>query len=230
MWQAIMELLASNALVDLVAAGLIWWALWELFVTAEGILNGILIEDEDNWDEEGGHNVQEVWGEDYEEGEIDDEEEQAEEVEIESEYEESVQDVEENENSFGEERENISGGYDGNDYLSEEWKNHGSDFHFSTVVSLPVAIVSPLIDVVDVRNILAGALREAAPELRLSTLETEETMKRIHRIECQRYLQEEREQGLQEHHWSSCKLYLRHDLVNKYFQAVKSRVSPPRRT
>lgn len=235
-WQAIMDWLTSNLLVNLVATSFIWWALGEFSEIRERILDGSWFEEDDSWDEEGFHNVEEVLHEEYEEGGISDEVDQGEEVEVESEYEESVHDVEENgENGLREERENIRSGTDGNDFSSEEWsdcedcENHSSEFHFSTAVSLPVAIVSPLTTVVDVRNVLAGALREATPELRVSAQETEQIMRRLHNVECHKYLREERELGLQEHKWSSCKLYLKHDLVNKYFLAVTERISLPRR-
>lgn len=229
-WQAIMDWLTSNLLVNLVATSFIWWALSEFSEFRERIFDGTRFEEDDSWDEEGFHNVEEVL---HEEGGIGDEVDQGEEVEVESEYVESVHDVEEN--GLREEREKIRSGTDGNDFSSEEWsdcedcENHSSEFQFSTGISLPVAIVSPLTTAVDVRNILAGALREAAPELRVSAQETEQIMRQLHNVECHNYLRIERELGLQEHKWSSCRLYLMHNLVNKYFLAVKERISLPRR-
>lgn len=236
-WQIFMDWLSSNLLVNLVARSVatvfLGWALSELSELNEYILEGIPFKEDDDWEEEGVHNIEEVLHEEYEEEGIGDEVDQAEELEVESEYEENVQDLDESrENGLREGRENIREGSDGNNLMSEErsdCEDHGSELEFSTAVSLPVAIVSPLTTVVDVRNILAGVLREAASELRVSARETEHIMKRLHNVECHTHLREERELGLQEHHWSSCKLYLKHDLVNKYFIAVRDRISLPRR-
>lgn len=228
-----MDWLSSNLLVNLVVTVFLGWALSELTELKEYILEGIPFEEDDNWEEEGVHNIEEVLHEEYEEEGIGDEVDQAEEVEVESEYEENVHDLEESgENGLREGSENTREDSDGNNLMSEErsdCEDHLSELEFSTAVSLPVAIVRPLTTDVDVRNVLAGALREAASELRVSARETEHIMKRLHNVECQKYLQIERKRGLQEHHWSSCKLYLKHDLVNKYFLAVRDRISLPRR-
>lgn len=232
-WQLFMDWLSSNLLVNLVVTVFLSWALSELTELKEYILEGIPFEEDDNWEEEGVHNIEEVLHEEYEEEGIGDEVDQAEEVEVGSEYEENVHDLEESgENGLREGSENTREDSDGNNLMSEErsdCEDHGSELEFSTAVSLPVAIVRPLTTDVDVRNVLAGALREAASELRVSARETEHIMKRLHNVECRKYLQIERKQGLQEHHWSSCKLYLKHDLVNKYFLAVRDRISLPRR-
>lgn len=228
-----MDWLSSNLLVNLVVTVFLSWTLSELLDLKEYILEGIPFKEDDNWEEDSVHNIEEVLHEEYEEEGIGDEVDQAEEVEVESEYEENVHDLEESgENGLREGRENIREDCDGNNLMSEERSDceyHGSELEFSSAVSLPVAIVCPLTTVVDIRNVLAGALRGAASELRVSARETEHIMKRLHKVECHTHLREERELGLQEHHWSSCKLYLKHDLVNKYFLAVRDRVSLPRR-
>lgn len=232
-WRIFMDWLSSNLLVNLVVTVFLSWALSELLDLKEYILEGIAFKEDDNWEEEGVHNIEEVLHEEFEEEGIGDEVDQAEEVEVESEYEENVHDLEESgENCLREGRENIREDSDGNNLMSEErsdCEDHGSELEFSSAVSLPVAIVSPLTTVVDFRNVLAGALRGAASELRVSARETEHIMKRLHKVECHTHLREERELGLQEHHWSSCKLYLKHDLVNKYVLAVRDRISLPRR-
>lgn len=227
-WQAIMDSLLQDTLVNLAATGLIWWALRGLLEFMECILDGISFEEDNNCDEEGVPYLEEMLDEEYEEGGFGDDVDQVEE-EVESEYEESDLDVEENEeNGLKEGRENIRGGSDGNNFLSEECLDCGSKFHFSCAVSLPVAVVSPLATGVDVGNVLAGALREAAPEFRVSAQETEQIMKGLHSVECQTFLKEERERGVEEHEWRGCKLYLKHDLVDKYFRFVRTRVSLPR--